>query len=88
MVSPTDIGWMVPSTSNSEISVVEEIKPECTCKLVCDECQKCLHHYICTCLDSSIKWNMCKHIHIVAKYTKQNHANSEVLTPIGKKNYI
>jgi hypothetical protein len=63
----TDMGWQVASNSSNEMYLIEEIKESCTCQLVCDECNSCLHRYSCTCLDSSVKWNMCKHIHLVYK---------------------
>lgn len=67
-----DVGWMVPSVSNNEIYIVEEMQSQCTCKLKCDECGVCIHRYTCTCLDCSIKWNMCKHVHLVCKFLQQN----------------
>ncbi|KAJ8910233.1 hypothetical protein NQ315_015925 [Exocentrus adspersus] len=75
-VIKTDTGWLVPSSSSNEIYTIEEVKESCPCKLVCEECQACLHRFTCTCLDSCIKWNMCKHIHLVCKYT-QLHANND-----------
>lgn len=36
------------------------------CLLFCNLCGICSHKYHCSCIDSSIKNNMCKHIHAVA----------------------
>ncbi|XP_072401025.1 uncharacterized protein [Diabrotica undecimpunctata] len=72
-VDAIDVGWIVPSASSNEIYVVKELQSECTCKLECSECGVCIHHY--TCVDCSIKWNMCKHIHLVCKFRQQNPTN-------------
>nr|CAI5819382.1 unnamed protein product [Callosobruchus analis] len=33
-------------------------------------CEACLHSYkyYCTCVDNSIRWNMCKHIHYTTTF--------------------
>lgn len=66
----TDEGWQVPSSSSNRIYLVEERQPNCSCKLVCTDCEACFHRFSCTCLDSSVKWNMCKHVHLVCKFLK------------------
>lgn len=72
VVVPFESGWQVPSSSTQEVYIVEEKKMECVyCKLICSECETCLHQYSCTCLDSSVKYNMCKHIHLICRYRKQ-----------------
>ncbi len=41
---------------------------ECTsenCALMCDLCGVCFHQYKCTCQDSNVQNNMCKHIHVL-----------------------
>ncbi|KFM70403.1 hypothetical protein X975_24702, partial [Stegodyphus mimosarum] len=40
------------------------------------ECKSCIHNYICTCIDSSIKWNMCKHIHLICRVKSMNTENN------------
>lgn len=47
---------------------VHILKKHCTeslCVLRCSECNVCIHTHICTCLDSVIYLNLCKHIHKV-----------------------
>ncbi|XP_050311306.1 uncharacterized protein LOC126746925 [Anthonomus grandis grandis] len=57
-------GWVIPSSSTNDLYQIEERQIDCNCKLVCSQCQnKYIHRYTCSCLDSSIKWNMCKHIY-------------------------
>ena len=66
--------WKVFSNTKTEIYEVTKINDTCNCDLKCDECNICIHAYICTCPDSSIKFNMCKHIHLVRKliWQKEN----------------
>ncbi|XP_050514453.1 uncharacterized protein LOC126889821 [Diabrotica virgifera virgifera] len=66
----SEMGWEIPSSSTNDIYLVQKNKPSCDCQLVCDLCQSCLHSYSCTCLDNSIRWNMCKHIHLVCQFMK------------------
>nr|XP_015839957.1 PREDICTED: uncharacterized protein LOC107398909 isoform X2 [Tribolium castaneum] len=61
---------LVLSSTSKEIYIVEEKRSGCNCKLVCSSCEVCIHAYSCTCLDNSIRWNMCKHIHLVCRYKK------------------
>lgn len=82
-VMSCEMGWQVPSSSTCEIYFVEEQKVNCNCKLICSLCEACLHSYSCSCLDNSIRWNMCKHIHLICQYRKsvgekrENHTRSE-----------
>lgn len=42
------------------------------CILKCDDCNACLHNFKCSCEDYAERGNMCKHIHIVCQYIKNN----------------
>nr|CAI5828831.1 unnamed protein product [Callosobruchus analis] len=55
--------WEVPSSSTNEVYLVQKKNLQCDCRLLCTACEACLHSYSCTCVDNSIRWNMCKHIH-------------------------
>lgn len=58
--------WQVISSEN--IYTVCQQKPQCLsdCLLKCAECNNvCLHEYKCSCMDHSIMYNMCEHIHAV-----------------------
>ncbi|XP_072399485.1 uncharacterized protein [Diabrotica undecimpunctata] len=72
--------WKVFSKDKREIYEVTKIHNTCTCDLKCDECKICIHDYICTCTDSLIKFNMCKHIHLIKKV-----ANEEIFHQIYEK---
>lgn len=50
-----------------EVSVLDEVCHEKSCFLKCPECTVCLHTFMCTCPDSLVLNNMCKHIHLVRR---------------------
>lgn len=66
-------GWIVPSFKSTdgiyELHFVEKTEiDDCSCKLVCSDCDICIHSYTCTCSDYLLKKNMCKHIHLICAY--------------------
>ncbi|XP_049796045.1 uncharacterized protein LOC126212666 [Schistocerca nitens] len=67
LITEVDGGWEVPSTSSSEVYIVKDNRVNCECKLKCSDCNVCIHRYYCTCMDYSIRFNMCKHIHTVCR---------------------
>ncbi|GBN47393.1 hypothetical protein AVEN_41534-1 [Araneus ventricosus] len=69
-VIKSDSGYIVPSQSYTyETYLVQETNLDCDCQLICTDCNNvCLHQYRCNCTDACIKWNMCKHIHLVCRY--------------------
>ncbi|XP_050307882.1 uncharacterized protein LOC126744491 [Anthonomus grandis grandis] len=75
-VIATEMGWSIPSSSSNEMYDIEEKQTTCkNCKLVCTDCNRCIHAFTCSCLDCSIKWNMCKHIHLLIRFLS-NHKHS------------
>lgn len=58
--------WDVSSTTK-EIFRVKLVKNKCDCSLVCTACKSCIHKFNCTCVDASVRWSMCEHIHLVAR---------------------
>lgn len=80
-IEKSEVGdyWLVftctPATVDNERGVVEIFYVRCIsesccpvfvgCKLVCEKCHVCAHQYKCSCPDSSIKNNMCQHVHAV-----------------------
>ncbi|KAL1487943.1 hypothetical protein ABEB36_015326 [Hypothenemus hampei] len=78
LLVPVQDGWEVPSASTFEIYKIQENLKFCDCKLICSECSICIHRYYCSCLDSSIKFNMCKHIHLVAQKFPETQGNSNI----------
>lgn len=64
-IIPNANGWLVKSSSSKTYQVAKK-EPDCNdCKYICDYCKACIRAYSCTCPDSAIAWNMCKHIHAV-----------------------
>ncbi|BES87454.1 Zinc finger protein [Nesidiocoris tenuis] len=61
-----DGAWSVASSDGKDLYTVSLQKEVCSCKLICDKCEVCIHRYVCTCLDNMISCNMCKHIHLVS----------------------
>lgn len=83
MVLPWDNAWQVVSSTSTQLYLIQEVKPTCSdCCLFCTDCNVCFHQYTCTCIDASIKCNMCKHIHLVCQYRK--HFPSDAATNICK----
>lgn len=59
-------GREIPSKKTNEIYYIQDNLESCDCKLICSECNICIHRYYCSCPDSAVRFNMCKHIHLVA----------------------
>ncbi|XP_035230793.1 uncharacterized protein LOC118202716 [Stegodyphus dumicola] len=43
------------------------IHDPCACSIRCDDCNICIHAFSCTCIDYSIRFSICKHIHHVCQ---------------------
>ena len=91
--------WKVLSKNKTEFYEVRKDNDTCSCDLRCYECKMCIHSYICSCPDSAIQFNMCKHIHLVLKLVNQEvidnaeeteenvlHINDEPVENIAQKN--
>lgn len=65
--------WNVLSGKTNEMYEVNQLKSNCDCQINCYDCQSCIHCYSCSCIDSTIKWNMCKHIHLVCRFLKKTN---------------
>ncbi|KAJ8914484.1 hypothetical protein NQ315_002756 [Exocentrus adspersus] len=74
-----DNKWSVKSTNNP--NSFYDIIPgnqNCDCRLECSDCRICIHKYLCSCIDSSIKWNICKHVHALARYINSKNCQESV----------
>ncbi|KAL3277347.1 hypothetical protein HHI36_012698 [Cryptolaemus montrouzieri] len=78
-VIPSEDGWKVPYEKNNTMCFIQEINPECTCHLNCSYCNICIHKYCCSCVDSTIKWNICKHIHLLVSWMKGEDSDDGTL---------
>ncbi|ENN71920.1 hypothetical protein YQE_11415, partial [Dendroctonus ponderosae] len=74
----SDEGWTFKSSS-SKVYFINEVDTDCNCQLRCNYCDACIHRYSCTCMDSAIKWIMCKHIHLVCMFRAQTTKQQSLL---------
>ena len=76
--------WKVTSLDEKNIYEVQRIHSKCpknpSCRLICRECQICIHQYVCNCPDSLILHTLCKHIHLVERYSKRESNESTMDT--------
>lgn len=85
-VIKTDEGWQVLSESGFEMYSIIRKDITCNnCMLLCVDCQICIHQFQCSCLDSSIRYNLCKHIHLVAKINKEEDSKNQNSSFVGKQ---
>ena len=66
--------WNVQSESEPNEYTVRQLYEECNenCGMRCRECNICVHLYSCSCPDSILQHTICKHVHLVARYRKQD----------------
>lgn len=69
IVKVNESTWKLPLMSNAALRDFYQVKNVgalcIDCELRCTDCGTCIHEYICTCDDSAISNNICKHIHLV-----------------------
>ncbi|XP_008188185.1 uncharacterized protein LOC103310726 [Acyrthosiphon pisum] len=82
VMKATEDSWDIISKKYSEMYTVNRLKISCDCQIQCQDCLFCIHCYTCSCIDSAIKSNMCKHIHLVCQfqYSISNQKNNGMLT--------
>ena len=67
--------WIhVPGMSGPNEYTIHQLSEECSenCGMRCKECNICVHLYSCSCPDSILQHTICKHLHLVARYRKQD----------------
>lgn len=71
-IEKRDEKWLVESSKKKHFYEIEKISEPCPqaikkslCPLTCTKCKICIHTFKCSCIDNSIKYNICKHIHAV-----------------------
>lgn len=79
-ISEKDSHWCIMSALGKELCQIERSYSACSCDLRCVECEACIHSFLCSCPDNLIKWNMCKHIHILCQYLKRQAFNMDIPT--------
>ena len=61
--------WAVDSSETGTVYSVTQLNKTCPykCSTRCNECEICVHMFICSCPDALIKGSICKHIHLVGR---------------------
>jgi len=85
--------WIVTSETELNIKYVIE---KCNviwvnCILRCDSCNICVHTFKCSCIDNVLYFNICKHIHAIAKLNvvmNTKHENNVIPSPAIDENII
>lgn len=84
-ITVTEDGWLIPSFNDVSDGLCEmflvrknETSSCVDCKLVCPSCNICIHNYSCSCLDYSIRFTMCEHIHYLCNALKTQVEIEEV----------
>ncbi|XP_012942582.1 uncharacterized protein LOC101858211 [Aplysia californica] len=73
--SATEEEFYIPATEDSNsCSIVESGLEEGACRVVCEKCKICVHHYVCTCPQYLLVPGGCSHIHFVHTFKKMNKA--------------
>ena len=74
--------WTVKS-SNAELCEsdrcyeVRQMQKFSCCLQMCSPCGICVHGFSCTCLDSTIRTIICKHIHLVSRFVERQKSEND-----------
>ncbi|KAF0749038.1 Uncharacterized protein FWK35_00026641 [Aphis craccivora] len=68
--------WNVMASDHDDMYTVNKLNDSCGRQIVCDECKTCIYCFSCTCIDSAIQLNFCKHIHLVCISDKAQYKNT------------
>lgn len=69
--------WQVKSSTDClGLYYVRLEKENFNCKLRCEKCNVCVHMYSCTCLDATLHYAACKHVHLV--HMHRHHVQTSV----------
>jgi len=85
--------WIVTSETELNVKyVIEKCNIICdNCILRCDSCNICVHTFKYSCIDNVLYFNICKHIHAIAKFNvvmSAKHENNVTFLPAIDKNII
>ena len=66
------------SSTQQEYYTVEKLSNNsCSCKVRCNRCDICICSYSCTCMDYLIHATICKHIHLVNIFDREQENDTE-----------
>ena len=72
--------WNVRSATDGSATHCVRLEAQtCDCKMRCERCKACVHMYTCICLDATLHYTVCKHVHLVQMHYsgKGNKDNSD-----------
>ena len=76
----TNERWII--ASDTVQYTITQQNEKCMCKIRCSFCMTCPHNFTCTCLDSTLRSTVCKHIHyLVMKEVKSASKESGFDSP-------
>uniref|UniRef100_A0A0A9XRR4 DNA mismatch repair protein MutS n=2 Tax=Lygus hesperus TaxID=30085 RepID=A0A0A9XRR4_LYGHE len=64
--------WVLSWPNSSKVVRISKHNVLCDCMGKCPVCGGCSHMFLCSCLDSLVRWKMCEHIHYLCKYVTDN----------------
>jgi len=71
-VSILEDHWLVSSSKvATKAYKIEAVKDKCMCSTVCPQCMVCIHSFKCDCSGYGVKFIMCKHVHLLARFLKE-----------------
>lgn len=73
---------LVPRCASAKFEPVDE-----SCLLKCPQCEACVHQYLCSCQDSAIHQNMCKHIHLLVMMLNEENVTSSTTDVVVMQDY-
>ncbi|XP_038070595.1 uncharacterized protein LOC119739654 isoform X2 [Patiria miniata] len=65
--------WEVQAEDKNDSHMVERLSITCPvkeCRLRCEECNVCVHLFLCNCPDCLINSTICKHIHLIQRLVR------------------
>ncbi|XP_022091647.1 uncharacterized protein LOC110979845 isoform X2 [Acanthaster planci] len=65
--------WQVQTEDKNNSYIVERLSITCPvkeCRLRCEECNVCVHLFLCNCADCLINSTICKHIHLIQRLVR------------------
>ena len=80
IISRNETSWRIKpeSSTQQEYYTVEKVSNNsCSCKVRCNRCDICICSYSCTCMDYLIHATICKHIHLVNIFDREQENETE-----------
>lgn len=85
-VMKTGDEWVISCYDSSSYKV-QKVKDDCFCKTKCPLCNICIHSSSCSCVENSIYWNVCSHMHYICTSFK-GMDNTDFSATFGERDYF